>query len=317
MDPQPVSNPMPPAQVPTPTPQLVPPPPAKKNFTALWIIVVLLVGIAIGLLINNKSLISGFTVPGLAPTPTPTVIPTPSPTPNPTANWKTYESKIAGYSLKYPPSIPLESMLTSSDCSSCVENLKLTPNPAVGGSSIAVVLVFKDPRIKTIDDYKNVLIKNDSNIINVQDSKVGGENAVSYKLMGGIPPLPIIEYAVVHDNFYYIIRFVNSDETNKDLAGNTNIFNQIISTFAFQGQTPTPTCRPRPACLDATPRCMIPETLDMCPKASPTPATTYTCPPNGYVDCMPILTPEKQVACSADAMTWYKANCPNFKGGAL
>jgi len=28
----------------------------------------------------------------------------------------------------------------------------------------------------------------------------------------------------------------------------------------------TPTCRPRPACLDAVPKCLIPETLDMCPK---------------------------------------------------
>jgi hypothetical protein len=27
----------------------------------------------------------------------------------------------------------------------------------------------------------------------------------------------------------------------------------------------SPTCRPRPACLDATPRCMIPETAYMCP----------------------------------------------------
>ena len=29
--------------------------------------------------------------------------------------------------------------------------------------------------------------------------------------------------------------------------------------------TPTPTCVPRPACLDAIPRCLIPETSDMCP----------------------------------------------------
>jgi eight-cysteine-cluster-containing protein len=38
--------------------------------------------------------------------------------------------------------------------------------------------------------------------------------------------------------------------------------------------SPTPTCRPRPACLDATPRCMIAETSDMCPRSnalSPTP----------------------------------------------
>jgi len=27
-----------------------------------------------------------------------------------------------------------------------------------------------------------------------------------------------------------------------------------------------PTCTPRPACLDANPRCMIVETADMCPK---------------------------------------------------
>ena len=30
-------------------------------------------------------------------------------------------------------------------------------------------------------------------------------------------------------------------------------------------QTPTPTCIPRPSCLDATPRCMIAQTSDMCP----------------------------------------------------
>ncbi|MCL5435074.1 MAG: DUF4382 domain-containing protein [Patescibacteria group bacterium] len=33
--------------------------------------------------------------------------------------------------------------------------------------------------------------------------------------------------------------------------------------------SPTPTCQPRPACLDATPPCMLPITSDMCPKSSP------------------------------------------------
>lgn len=37
----------------------------------------------------------------------------------------------------------------------------------------------------------------------------------------------------------------------------------------------TPTCRPRPACLDATPRCMIPETSDMCPKTLTLKITEY------------------------------------------
>lgn len=45
---------------------------------------------------------------------------------------------------------------------------------------------------------------------------------------------------------------------------------QILATLKLTASTPSPTCRPRPACLDATPRCMIPETEDMCPRATPT-----------------------------------------------
>ncbi len=96
-------------------------------------------------------------------------------------------------------------------------------------------------------------------------------------------------------------------------VNNEQAFTQILSTFKFTDQIPTPTCIPRPACLDATPRCMIPETSDMCPKSS----MIYTCPPSGYVDCMPIMDETKKKACSPEAMSWYEANCPNFQGGAL
>jgi hypothetical protein len=41
----------------------------------------------------------------------------------------------------------------------------------------------------------------------------------------------------------------------------------------------------------------------------------YTCPQSGWVDCMP--GPDKRPECSAEAMSWYKTNCPNFQGGAL
>ncbi len=139
--------------------------------------------------------------------------------------------------------------------------------------------------------------------------------------------------------------------------------NQYASPPApTDGPTPvslsvTPTCRPRPPCLDANPRCLIPETTDMCPPATSTPtpqmcggianiqcpggyvcetsamypdasgtcvstgATTpnsssYVCPENGWVNCMPGPngTPND---CSSVAMAWYKANCPNFQGGAM
>ncbi len=51
---------------------------------------------------------------------------------------------------------------------------------------------------------------------------------------------------------------------------------------------PSATCIPRPACLDATPRCLIPETSNMCPKKTPTEPVACTmeaklCPDGSYV----------------------------------
>lgn len=42
--------------------------------------------------------------------------------------------------------------------------------------------------------------------------------------------------------------------------------------------TPTPTCIPRPACLDSVPRCLIPETPDMCPRATACTMEAKLCP---------------------------------------
>ena len=79
--------------------------------------------------------------------------------------------------------------------------------------------------------------------------------------------------------------------------------------------TPTPTVTPSP-----TPSPTITPTPTIQPSGSPaatSSATLYMCPPTGYVDCMPVLDVVKKKACSPEAFTWYKANCPNFKGGAL
>lgn len=42
---------------------------------------------------------------------------------------------------------------------------------------------------------------------------------------------------------------------------------QSIKQPSIPQTFPSPTCRPRPACLDAEPRCLIAETADMCPPA--------------------------------------------------
>ncbi len=43
----------------------------------------------------------------------------------------------------------------------------------------------------------------------------------------------------------------------------------------------------------------------------------YTCPENGWISCMPMLSEEGKRACSDEAMRWYEANCPNFEGAAF
>lgn len=42
--------------------------------------------------------------------------------------------------------------------------------------------------------------------------------------------------------------------------------------------------------------------------------TDYSCPENGWVNCMPILTGEAKKLCQPEAINWYIANCPGFKG---
>lgn len=45
--------------------------------------------------------------------------------------------------------------------------------------------------------------------------------------------------------------------------------------------------------------------------------TKLSCPPNGYVDCMPNPNAGIKYECTPEAMSWYQANCPDFKGGAM
>lgn len=44
----------------------------------------------------------------------------------------------------------------------------------------------------------------------------------------------------------------------------------LVCNSSAPRPTPTTSCKPRPACLDQNPHCMLPETEDMCPAVSPT-----------------------------------------------
>jgi hypothetical protein len=80
--------------------------------------------------------------------------------------------------------------------------------------------------------------------------------------------------------------------------------------------TPTPTVIITPSVTTApivTP--VSTQSSEINKSATGSSSIKYTCPTSGWVDCMP--GPEKRPECSAEAMSWYKTNCPNFQGGAL
>lgn len=100
------------------------------------------------------------------------------------------------------------------------------------------------------------------------------------------------------------------------------IFYATSLKLAGTSPTPKPTCVPRPGCLDAIPACKIPERGDYCPPSAPkpTPTPTYSCPIGAYIDCSPTIIGTRRMGgasnCSSEAIAWFHANCPNFKGAA-
>lgn len=165
----------------------------------------------------------------------PTGVNQPTSTPNETANWQTFTSSKANYSFKYPPEWPLINNPPAVGCTDCVEEIYFTPKFDLNSSetTIALILVLKDGKSKTIDDYVNNHIKGDVSIANLSYTTVGSEKAISYTLSDGMPPLPIIEYVVVKNDLYYVIRLVNSIETNKNVDNNTKLFQHMLNTFKF------------------------------------------------------------------------------------
>ena len=161
----------------------------------------------------------------------------PTQSPNPAANWKTYIDSQAHYSFKYPQSWPLSKIPVSKGCDLCLEGVSFSEQYDFSSEdkTLAVILVFKEgwvKDVKTINDYINFL-KTEPTNVNISKTTVDGEVAVSYKLSGGIPPLPIIEYVTTKNGLWYILRLVDSTETNKNRETNIGIFNQILSTFKF------------------------------------------------------------------------------------
>ncbi len=215
------------------------PPPKKPFLTGKIILIVIILSVILSaggtyLALNSK------------PNPQPVVskvIPTPTPTPTPvdeTANWKTYTD--IGYSIKHPASWIIEEAEVEKN-SRC----------ALLGQEIAKAMTICFSTEKFSDVWPEY-------INNPDKMKIVINGYWAYK-------------NAINPGAFFVL---NSKEQWVSISpaglSDKKLFNKILSTFTFLNIFPTPTCRPRPACLDATPRCLIPETSDMCrPSATPSP----------------------------------------------
>ncbi len=218
--------------------------------------------------------------PSVTPAPTPAILPLPTLTASEEATWKTYTNTIYNFQFKYPPDWPTD----------------LTPNSASGGN-----LFFKIPDyFKT---HEQGLGADGMYVIEVSifDNAVNPNDTVKQIEVNGVrgfyeitaDPSPYDKTGLINpresafftqDNRYFDIDFIPmfdpKSQTKQQVQEKELIYKKILSTFKFTGQSsqssalnsPTPTCIPRPACLDATPRCMIAESANMCPPTvTPTP----------------------------------------------
>jgi len=198
-------------------------------------------------------------------------------------NWKMYIDTKHGYSIKYPAD-------RFTNCSKDIgfylyEGAEGSRKCALGEETPEFLIV------NTLDGTGNFQTSNYPNCYSVQKETltVDGKPATKYSntvfndkgncnnfTVGGAKnEIHVILYK---DNIPYNIVFY--DDKNKDLKY------QILSTFKFTDSTltPTPTCMNRPACLDATPRCLIAEPANgWCPETSPTTNEKQSCSSNS--DC--------------------------------
>ncbi len=228
-------------------------------------------------------------------------VPTPEITPTPTVNevtsWKTYTDLKNGITFQYPS----EAKTTTREPDPFpvvvqVDNL----HPRTGGGG--------GPEFEGWMIYVSELQPNPKNIPLRQwakehelfldpvmakevgstetppvDTNINKLSAIKWTMSGGDGSLD-----------YYLVKRssgITLITVHDNYGEDTKTTNQILSTFRFVDN-------------------------QVSEKKSP-----FVCPTSQYIDCMPTFDTKvgnvKKADCSAEAMAWYKSNCPNFIGGAM
>lgn len=280
-------TPLPPAQ-----PQVVKPTspiPLHKYNTGKgkWLIVLLALFFALLLigagiyLINVKA--EEFRTQALSLTPT--LVLSPTPTPDPSANWSIYSA--TDISLKYPPTAYT---LTEEKTKGVQFQYGAMLQDTMFDNAFPLYInVWGKPKTALTKDSIQTWCNN------------LGSEAVKHNMLCSFLSSAALQQVILDGKTAYIASYYTSDTTKIQLyivEGDNAIVtlvvtnqseadknpkhaiaqttSQILSTFKFLDTSTSPTCIPRPACLDATPRCLIPESENMC-KSSITPPQQVAC----------------------------------------
>ena len=255
------------------------------------------------------------------PTPTPSVANPPlaeTPTVDPTSSWKTYTNDKFKFSIKYP----LDWRVLSQN----IKNDNWTSATFFQAYSPGTILQEREPFIEmvfSVNALKPEVYSIDKQTISyskdfggepseIEAYKIGTFQGKAISVKGSVGNIDRRAVFIEKDNLIYHIDLL----WKSGQQGFETTMDQILSTFKFTTVKCTGVCPqlmpPAPNfCTNGT---IISGGANECGcQLGPT-CESFTCPANGWANCMPMLSEEGKRACSVEAMAWYKANCPNFQG---
>lgn len=212
---------------------------------------------------------------------------------------------VGGYA-GYQEFIAAKPSPTPTDETANWKTYTITPEPATGYSAYKVNVpgawkqiehssnvqraeTFQDPEqtfVLTIEQEKNTFdtLQDVAGVsYPLPTLTVAGAQALRLLPRAGSEHVNKVDFFTKDKKFVVFVTLETPRDGSRLAEGNV-LFDQILSTFTF---------------IDA-----------------PT-ETIYTCPENGWENCMPILTKEAQKQCTKEAIEWKKKYCSGFQGAAL
>jgi hypothetical protein len=193
----------------------------------------------------------------------------------PTEDWSTYTDSSYGFSFQYPTNgevIDANGQMSPGTCGSAIKRQYISTYPYVLGVD-NFFNITAQPFNGTIQQYMNSY--GGSSLFDVKQIKVSGaDEAVEISKKSNADPQTLMKSPFAYtdriykkgNNIFTVMLLQNYGNTGGCVPHDNIAIDEILNTLTFENSSPT--CTPRPNCLDSIPACKIPETEDMCPPTS-------------------------------------------------